>query len=215
MPSPEYAALRAARLADLRTEIAAALPASDASFVLEIGCGHGHFLSAYAAAHPARLCIGLDLRLERILKARRKRDRAGLVNLHFIRGEARDFLRELPPGARLLDIYLLFPDPWPKKRHHKHRLLKAEFLDELAARAGEGSRFFFRTDHQPYFEEAAAVVSGHASWRVLPPGPFAYESESIFQSRAPAYHSLAAVWVSPPTDRQCGTNSGHLPPHPR
>ena len=197
MPSPEYAALRAARLAELRSEIATALPAPAVGFVLEIGCGHGHFLNAYAAAHPGRECVGLDLRLERILKACRKRDRANLDNLHFIRGEARDFLRELPSEAHLLDIYLLFPDPWPKKRHHKNRLFKPEFLDELAARAGEGSRLFFRTDHQPYFDEAVAMVDAHPAWHRLPAGPFAYEHDTIFQSRAPAFHSLAARWVAP------------------
>lgn len=198
MVSEEYAALRAARLAELRADIADALPAPGVRFVLEIGCGNGHFLNAYAAAHPDRLCVGIDLRLERIEKARRKRDRARLGNLRFLHCEAHDFLRELPPAARLLDIYLLFPDPWPKKRHHKNRLLQPEFLDELAARAGEGTRLFFRTDYKPYFDEAAAAIAAHPAWRPLPPGPFPFEHETIFQSRAGSCHSLAAARKDPP-----------------
>jgi tRNA (guanine-N7-)-methyltransferase len=139
--------------------------------------------------------VGIDLRLERIAKALRKRDRAGLSNLHFLRCEARDFLQELPAGIRLLDIYLLFPDPWPKKRHHKNRLFQAGFLDELAARAGQGSRLFFRTDYRPYFEDAAAAVAAHPQWHFQPEGPFPFEHLTIFQARAPTFHSLSAIWA--------------------
>src|ERR1043166_2886469 len=69
-------------------------------FVLEVGCGHGHFLTAYAQAHPATLCIGIDIENDRIGRAVRKRDRAKLENLHFIHSEARLFLNTLPSAAR-------------------------------------------------------------------------------------------------------------------
>jgi tRNA (guanine-N7-)-methyltransferase len=193
MPREVFEAIHAGRLAVLRGEIAAALPSIAARFVFEIGCGNGHFLTAYAAAHPDQLCIGIDLRLERIEKARRKRDRAGLRNLHFLRCAAGDFLQELPASARLLDTYVLFPDPWPKKRHHKHRLINREFLDMLTAKAGEGSRLFFRTDYKPYYDEAVETIAAHPQCRLLPPGPFPFEHETIFQSRAASFHSLGAV----------------------
>ena len=195
MPREVFEAIHAGRLTALRAEITAVLPASKPRFVFEIGCGNGHFLAAYAAAHPAQFCVGIDLRLERIEKALYKRDRAGLGNLHFLRCDALDFLHELPAGACLGDIYLLFPDPWPKKRHHKHRLFKTEFLGKLAARAGQGSRLFFRTDYKPYFDEAVATLAGHRAWSFLPPGPFAFESPTIFQSRAAVFYSLRAVYV--------------------
>ncbi len=197
MPREIFEAIRSTRLAELRSTMAAAVPPPAPRFVLEIGCGNGHFLTAYAAAHPDRLCVGLDLRLERIEKARRKRDRAGLGNLRFLRCDAMDFLRELPPDARLHDIYMLFPDPWPKKRHHKNRLLKTALLDELAARAGQGSRLFFRTDYKPYYDEAAHLVAAHPAWCLLPPGPFGFEHPTIFQSRAAIFHSLAAAFLPP------------------
>ena len=146
MPREVFEAIHAGRLAALRAEIAAALPTPKTRFVLEIGCGNGHFLAAYATAHPDQFCVGIDLRLERIEKALRKRDRAGLGNLHFLRCDALDFLHELPAGACLGDIYMLFPDPWPKKRHHKHRLFKPEFLGRAGCtgRAGEPPFFSHR-----------------------------------------------------------------------
>jgi tRNA (guanine-N7-)-methyltransferase len=193
MPREIYEAVQSGRRAELRSEMAAFLPQSEARLLLEIGCGNGHFLTAYAAAHPDQLCVGIDLRLERVDKAVRKCQRADLTNLFFLRGDVRNFLQELPAGAGLLDIYLLFPDPWPKKRHHKNRLLQAGFLDELGARAGQGSRLFFRTDFKPYYDEAREIVASHPRWRLLPAGPFPFEHTTIFQSRAAAFFSLAAV----------------------
>ena len=197
MPREVFEAVRTARRAALRAELAHALPPAPAAIVLEIGCGNGHFLTAYAGAHPEAWCVGIDLRLERIAKALRKRDRAGLTNLHFLRCAAEDFFAELPAGVRLRDTYVLFPDPWPKKRHHKNRLINPGFLDTLADRAGQGSRLFFRTDYRPYFDEAAAVIAVDARWQPLPPDSFPFEHETIFQSRASVFHSLGAVLAPP------------------
>jgi tRNA (guanine-N7-)-methyltransferase len=195
MPREDFEIIRAGRLDALRAEMASILPASGADFVLEIGCGNGHFLNAYAAAHTRQLCVGIDLRLDRLEKAMRKRDRAGLDNLHFIRCEAHDFLHELPPASHVLDVYILFPDPWPKKRHHKNRLLTTEFLGELAARAGQGSRLFFRTDYKLYYDEAVETIAAHSAWRLLPSGLFPFEHQTIFQARAVTLHSLGAIYV--------------------
>ena len=153
------------RRKDLRNAIAVLLPPS-ADFVCEIGCGHGHFLAAYAAAHPDRLCVGIDISRERIDRAIRKRDRAKLANLHFIHAEARDFLDALPAKATLSDLYVLFPDPWPKRRHHKNRLLQPEFLHAVAERAGQGARLYFRTDYEPYFRAAESLIASHPDWKI-------------------------------------------------
>ena len=197
MPRETFEAIRAARLAALRLELADVVPPSKGRLVLEVGCGNGHFLTAYAAAHPGQLCVGIDLRLERIDKARRKQRRAGVDNLHFLRCEAMDFLHELSADITLGDIYILFPDPWPKKRHHKNRLLNPAFLDAVAARAGQGSRLFFRTDFKPYYVEAVETIAGHRRWNQLPPGPFAFEHPTIFQSRFAVHFSGAAEWIAP------------------
>lgn len=164
-------------------------------FVLEIGCGHGHFLTGYAAAHPAELCLGIDLRLERIERAERKRRRSGLANLHFLRAAASDFLAALPARARFSALYILFPDPWPKQRHHKNRLMNPIFLQEVAGRAGPGVRLYFRTDYEPYFAETAAALGAHPAWRLLPAAPWPFELPTVFQARAAGYHSLVAERV--------------------
>jgi tRNA (guanine-N7-)-methyltransferase len=190
-PSPAHLALIAQRRADLRVALARVLPPA-AHFLCEIGCGHGHFLTAYAAAHPGELCIGIDLIGERIARAIRKRDRAKLANLHFFQAEAHDLLSALPADASLSAIIVLFPDPWPKRRHHKNRLLQPAFLEALAAQAGQGTRLYFRTDHRGYFAQATAVLATHPLWRIDPAAPWVFESETVFQARAPSYHSLVA-----------------------
>jgi tRNA (guanine-N7-)-methyltransferase len=191
-PDPAYLARMAERRESLRAEVARLLSAQP-HFVWEIGCGHGHFLAAYAKAHPKELCIGIDINLDRVRRATKKRDRAGLNRLHFLRAEARLFLEVLPPDARVSAIYLLFPDPWPKKRHHKYRLLQAEFLHEVAQRAGQGTPLFFRTDHAPYFMEVELLLREHPDWRSIGDQPWPFELATVFQQKAPSFQSLVAV----------------------
>jgi tRNA (guanine-N7-)-methyltransferase len=191
LPRPAHLALIAQRRADLRAALARVLPPA-ARLVGEIGSGHGHFLTAYAAAHPGKLCIGIDLIGERVARATRKRDRAALPNLHFFQAEAHDFLNALPVGAAFSAIVMLFSDPWPKRRHHKNRLLQPAFLDALAARTGQGTRLYFRTDHRGYFAHATAVLAAHSAWRMDPAAPWIFETGTVFQARAPAYYSLVA-----------------------
>jgi tRNA (guanine-N7-)-methyltransferase len=186
----EYRATIASRQQQLREALARILPLR-AEFVWELGSGHGHFLTAYAAAHPEKLCIGVDIVGERVERAIRKRDRGQLPNLHFLRAEARLFLETLPPGAALAEVFILFPDPWPKMRHQKHRIIQPAFLQAIAERATPQTRLFFRTDYTPYFEEALATINAHPAWQRLEEA-WPFEFETVFQSRAPKFHSLIA-----------------------
>ncbi len=180
----------AQRTRDLQTQFERLL-AGRSEFVWEIGCGHGHFLTAYAKEHPDQLCIGIDLSTERIDRATRKRNRSKLPNLHFIQAEARLFLEALPPGVGFSDVYVLFPDPWPKLRHRKHRLMQPDFLRAVAAKAGPSARLFFRTDFEPYFTSVEHSLGESAGWgRVEDPWPFVHET--VFQARADTFHSLCA-----------------------
>ena len=128
------------RQAELRRRLDALFTGWPAEFTLEIGCGHGHFLAAYAAVHPAEHCLGVDLLLDRIERAERKARRDGSPNVAFIQTEARMLLETLPPACRVGRVFVLFPDPWPKRRHHKNRLINDRFLDLLAARAAPEAR---------------------------------------------------------------------------
>jgi tRNA (guanine-N7-)-methyltransferase len=159
--------------------------------VWELGCGHGHFLNAYAEAHPQKICVGIDLVGERVERSVRKRDRNRLGNLHFLRAEARLFLAEWPADLLFSTVFILFPDPWPKARHHKHRILQPEFLTTLAGRCREGASLHFRTDYRPYFEEAHQTLTKHPRWEVSnEPWPFPFET--VFQSRALRHDSVSA-----------------------
>ena len=175
----------------MRAQLGGILAASP-RFVWEIGCGHGHFLTAYAQAHPAALCVGIDIVRERIERAERKRVRAKRDNLHFILAEAGMFLEALPAEARPTDIFVLFPDPWPKQRHHKHRILQSDFLTRLARRAGQGSRLYFRTDYDPYFQAVMEEIRAQGDWLIVDE-KWPFEELTVFQARAPAYRSLIAL----------------------
>jgi tRNA (guanine-N7-)-methyltransferase len=187
-------ALRETRRAALRAELDAVL-ADRSQLTLEIGCGHGHFLTAFAAAHPAERCVGIDIIPDRLARAARKATRLGLTNVHWVLANAEDFLAELPDRVTLGPrIFILFPDPWPKRRHWKNRLIQPDFLSTLARRSEPGAQLAFRTDHDPYFEVAAAVIAGHPDWMPEPDQADAwpFEETTVFQARAPSYQSLVA-----------------------
>lgn len=203
----QYQALLEARRSELRDRFAAIFPVGGpTTFTWEIGCGHGHFLTAYAKAHPDEICIGVDIMSDRIERATRKRDRAKLANLHFIHAEARLFLATLPDGVTFSRLFVLFPDPWPKARHHKHRIMQPDFLADVVKRAGQGARLYFRTDFTPYYKDTEIVFNSHLDWELVPitasnpsaitsdirSEPWPYEQETVFQARAETYHSLIA-----------------------
>jgi tRNA (guanine-N7-)-methyltransferase len=163
------------------------------SFVWEVGSGHGHFLTAYAAAHPGEFCVGVDIASDRVGRANRKRERARLPNLHFLFADAADFLATVPEGARLSAIFILFPDPWPKRRHHKNRVLSAEFLAAAGALANPGAGLYFRTDHEPYFRAAAAVIREDPLWKEVPGAGLPFEEPTVFEKRAERHFTLVAL----------------------
>jgi tRNA (guanine-N7-)-methyltransferase len=173
----------------------AALLKPDEPFVWEVGSGHGHYLTGYAAAHPRELCLGIDIAKDRVARGKRKQGRAKLPLLHFIHADSGDFLAALPDHARFSRIFVLFPDPWPKRRHEKNRLIQSDFLKETARRAGKGVRFYFRTDHSEYFRSAAAVFASQQDWKVLPEAAWPFELPTVFQEKADAYQSLVAERV--------------------
>ena len=185
-----HAEVIANRRGALSLEIQAVLRGTT-SLICEIGSGHGHYLTAFAARNPDKMCVGVDIVDDRVSRANRKRDRAGLTNLHFFHADARLFLETLPAEMTLHSVFVLFPDPWPKKRHHKNRILRPEFLDLIAARAVPDARLYFRTDHQLYFDFAKANVAHHARWQ-LTNCEWPFEHVTVFQSRAAHYFSFCA-----------------------
>jgi tRNA (guanine-N7-)-methyltransferase len=188
--SPSYRALIAERGSILAAKLDTAFPSS-VEIAWELGSGHGHFLTAYAEQHPTEHCVGIDLIGERVDRALRKKNRARLSNLEFFRAEAGLFLDVLPPRIRIRRAFILFPDPWPKARHHKHRIIRADFLHALSRHAAAECRLYFRTDFAPYFRAGSHVIAGHADWQIVDE-VWPFEFETVFQSRADSHHSLVA-----------------------
>ncbi|MFT3830389.1 MAG: tRNA (guanosine(46)-N7)-methyltransferase TrmB [Opitutaceae bacterium] len=193
---PEFVRHVEARLASLRAELSGLFSSPGSSVVLEIGCGHGHFLCRYAHNFPNDTCVGIDLLKDRLERAARKRDRAKLGNLHFVKTEAAEFLECLPAGVSFRSVFLLFPDPWPKKRHHKNRLVRAEFMAALARHMAPGGRFYFRTDHAEYFEAGRIALAAHPDWQITPEVVWPCDEATVFQMKAETYFSLVATAVS-------------------
>ena len=186
--------LRAGRVATLRNWLVETWP-DPAAITLEIGCGHGHYLTAYAAQHPRAQCVGIDLVTRRIAKANQKRDKRSLQNLHFAKAEVREFLAAWPQHLSLERVFVLFPDPWPKKRHIKNRILQTSLLDALSAHAGNGTQLHFRTDHEGTFSWGLEVIAAHPRWEIRA-AAWPFENPSYFQDLLGPGQSLTAGYVA-------------------
>ena len=148
---------------------------------VEIGCGNGHFLAAYAQERRDTLLVGVDIKKKRCLKARQKAERRGLDNIQVLHTSAESFLARLPPDS-IDAFHIYFPDPWPKARHRKRRLFTMESLRELHSRLKEGGRLYFGTDFFDYYLQAKVLVALHEGFRLREePGPQAALSSAFGQ----------------------------------
>jgi tRNA (guanine-N7-)-methyltransferase len=191
MPLEIAQALSASRLTEIRAQLSSLLPTTR-PITLEIGSGHGHYLTAYAAAHPDHLCIGIDLIGDRLERSARKSNRAKLTNIIWMHADARLFVEALPADTALSDTFVLFSDPWPKRRHWKNRVIQPEFLSLLARKTGQGARLYFRTDHDHYFNQVKALIKEHSDWNLDIDAPWPFELPTVFQQRAESHQSLIA-----------------------
>lgn len=138
----------------------------DASRPLEVdvGAAKGTFLLARAANAPDRNLVGLEIRLPMVERARKDAAKLGLKNVHVIFGNANsDFERLFAPSS-VDRVYVHFPDPWFKTRHHKRRVMTAAFLDILATRLKPGGELHFMTDFEEYAAQAAPQVEAHPAF---------------------------------------------------
>jgi len=131
---------------------------------LDLGCGKGGFTCAVAARYPDRLILGADIMLGRLRRLSRKAAAARLANLRILRVEAWWLVGRLLPDAALSRIHLLCPDPWPKTRHRRHRLLTAEFAGQLRRVLAAGGVFHFASDDAEYRATAERVMTAAAGF---------------------------------------------------
>ncbi|GDY11985.1 hypothetical protein LBMAG53_08630 [Planctomycetota bacterium] len=117
---------------------------------LEIGCGHGEFISQLAAAHPAEDHLGVEYDPLRVTKCAHKCLGAGAQNVRIFAAEALAFVRHRLADSSVSRIYVLFPDPWPKLAHRRRRLVNRAFLGELTRIAAPGCILSFASDTHGY-----------------------------------------------------------------
>ncbi len=144
---------------------AADIAGDDRPLWLEIGFGGAEHLIAQAQANPDVCLIGIEPYLNGVAKALVGVEEDKLDNVRLVRGDARLILQSMPDG--FLDrIFILYPDPWPKKRHNKRRLVQGEFVTELARvlKPGGHLRFASDIDHYQAWALAHILDDGHFSW---------------------------------------------------
>ncbi len=118
---------------------------------VDLGCGDGSFLMGMAEHFPERDFLGVERLLGRVRKVCKKVTRRGLDNARVLRLESRYFIEWLCPEESITRLHLLCPDPWPKVRHHRRRLVQVEFLEAVRRALVPGGEFLFMTDHEEYF----------------------------------------------------------------
>ena len=133
-----------------------------APLVLDLGCGNGAFLSALAAREPDYNCLGVEKKDYRVRQAQRRS--AGLANARVVQGEVGEVLGQFAAGS-MVRVYLLFSDPWPKRRHAVRRLVQIEFVRLLSSRMVPGGKFYFASDAASYFSWSRRVFAS-AGWEV-------------------------------------------------
>jgi tRNA (guanine-N7-)-methyltransferase len=131
---------------------------------LELGAGDGSFLIQYATLRPETNLLGVERLLGRLRKISRKARRGGLQNVRVLRLEASYVLRFMIPTGSLAGIHVYFPDPWPKRRHWKRRLVNAAFTGHAQLALAVGGTAFLRTDDVSYFTQMTDVFGANPTF---------------------------------------------------
>ena len=166
---------------------------------VEVGCGKGRFLTGRAVAHPEVDFLGIERMLGRVHSFDEKCRRMKITNAHVLRLEALYTFWYLLPAHGVRTVYVFFPDPWPKRKHHSHRLFGPLFLKALWKRLEIGGRIEFATDHEDYFrfvtDECFATAN---TFRRVPPMERGPEEWTEFETkfRGQGLPIFSSAWES-------------------
>ncbi len=142
----------------------------EAPLVLEIGFGMGETTATIAAAHPELNFLAVEVFAAGIGSLAMRLARLGLGNVRIIEHDAVEVVRDMLPPASLAAVHIFFPDPWPKARHHKRRLIAPQFIANLALRLCPGGIMHCATDWQNYAEQMMQVLTQEPALRNMHPG---------------------------------------------
>jgi tRNA (guanine-N7-)-methyltransferase len=137
------------------------------SLEIELGSGDGSFLVNYARLHPECNFLGVERLLGRLRKLDRKALRAGLTNLRGLRVESAYCLEYLLPPGSVTALHVYFPDPWPKHKHRKNRLVNARFTEIAQQALAPGGVVYLRTDDEDYFAQMVKEFAANLAFRLV------------------------------------------------
>jgi tRNA (guanine-N7-)-methyltransferase len=164
---------------------------------VDLGCGDGSFLCALAERMPDKNFLGIERLLNRLRTSARKA--ATLDNVRLLRMESFYVVRYLLLAESVERFYLLFPDPWPKRRHHRRRIVTPEFLRSIHAALQKNGSIYIATDDVDYFGKIKEIANSDSGFAIddtdvdLPQSRFGL----IFRQKGSPIHSLALRKVSP------------------
>jgi tRNA (guanine-N7-)-methyltransferase len=143
--------------AEEQTDVAAHFPNPEAPLVLEIGFGMGYATIELAAQNPGTNYLGIEVHKPGVARVLRQIEKRGLENLRLIHHDAVEVIRDMIPAGIFSGCHIFFPDPWPKKRHHKRRLVQPPFPGFLAPVLEPGAYVYLVTDWKDYAEQMLEV----------------------------------------------------------
>ncbi|QSR87631.1 tRNA (guanine-N7)-methyltransferase [Candidatus Methylacidiphilum infernorum] len=165
----------------------------DGPFVLDLGAGEGSFALAYALENPWSCVLAVEKKISRVRKIVRKVQQFDLKNLKVLHFSWDEFLKDYCKDSAVEEIHILFPDPWPKRRHHRRRTLNMESIQSMARVLKPGGMCRFLTDSRDYFLWAEKLFRLSAHFELK--APSRSYPESLFEKRfkkmgIPCYQSI-------------------------
>ena len=157
---------------------------NDHPLALEIGCGIGDFIAKTALDRPDINFIAIDYYNKGCDSTCRRLDKLGITNVRVLRVEAREFIAGQIPENSLAALYINCPDPWPKKRHRKRRLVNSAFLEFVRGYLKEGADFYFATDFEDYGEDVAQFMAAQEGYaNILAPDLSRFDLDGYHRSK--------------------------------
>jgi tRNA (guanine-N7-)-methyltransferase len=144
---------------------------NDHDTILEIGSGKGRFLISTATEHPELNLIGIEKSLHYHRVIRERVVKRNLTNIRLINHDGYLVMKDMIPEASISEVHIYFPDPWPRKREQKRRIIRPEVLEQIERVLVPGGWAIYVTDHKEYFDAAAPVIEARFASERRIPGP--------------------------------------------